>query len=414
MNHLLGNSLRIVLILLISVCIFDPADELLGIKVHLFVLAWILFIHDITANNKTIYIPIKLMLYLILFILIIPLTSIAYYFFTGSDFINYDGYMYFKSYLFLTVVIILYISKIDLIKPTIIMISLLSILTIIIFISSIFTDSFVQFLHLAIGAVPADIGARAYGNFVFPQIYFHTSPLILFPIGYFSLAVLDSKGIKRIFYILLLVINIVAMFLGGTRNNIMFSIITPMFVAYWYSKRKILVLFIIITLSSIILVSHLDIIKSMFDVEQPSNIWKSSFLKDYLSLFADEKVLFFGQGLGSYFNTTMRGYVSITELTYFEFIRRFGLILSLASFALILYPLGRLKLKRYHSVHYIFISYLFYLIMCFFNPLLMSSTGMLLLSLVLYKTFSFPSVQNKFYRDQDNPKCLQSIISNNE
>ena len=384
----LTNILRIVLILLIGACIFDPADQLLGLKMPLFVLGWIIFIFDIILNGKDVYVPLKMLLYLILFIFVIPLTSIAYYSLTNGDLIKYDGYIYFKPYLFLTVVFILYVSKMDLFKPTIIMISMLSILTIIIFITSIFSDSFVQFLYLSIGAVPLDIGVRAYGGYAFPQIHFYTSPLILFAIGYYSLAVIDAKGSRRMLFGLFLAINVFAMFLGGTRNNIFVSVITPMLIACWYAKNKAIPISVILILSLIVFVNYIDLFVSMLDASETSNTYKLAFFEDYLNLFADSKILFFGQGLGSYFNTAMRGYVSVTELTYFEFVRRFGLILSFASFLLLLYPLSKLRLKQYHREHYIFISYVFYLVACFLQPLLMSSTGMLLFSLVLYKTFS--------------------------
>ena len=375
-----------------AVCIFDPASKVLGLKELLFFGGWVLFIFYIIVNGRTVYMPMRMIIYLLLFIFVIPLISINYYFLINGDIINYDGYSYFKPYLFLTIVLILSSTKIDLIKPTIIMISLLSILTIIIFIIIIFNESFVQFLYLAIidrfGIL--DIGERTYGGFVFSEIHFHASPLIIFPIGYFSLAVLDSRGLKRILFGLFLVINMFGMFLGGTRNNVLASTITPILIAFWYSKRKIITSLILIAVLLISIGTYQGIIKDMFDTEESSNSTRLSFQEDYFNLFADSKVLFFGQGLGSSFNTTVRGYVSLTELTYYEFIRRFGLILSSACFLLLLYPLGKLRLKQYRNEHYIFICYALYLMGCFFQPLLMSSTGMLLMSLILYKTFTPP------------------------
>lgn len=405
---LLNKLLRIELILLIAVCIFDPGDKLLGSKVPLFGLGWILFIFDIMANRKSVYVPLNMIMYLLLFILI-PLVSIAYYFFTGSDFVNYDGYRYFKAYLFITVVPILYISKIDLIKPTIAIISSVSILSVIIMIICYFNASLaIIFDEVGRRYGMFFVGGRIWGRPFLPDVegvYFYTSELIVFPIGYFTMKTFVSRGATKTIYGLLLVINIVVMYLNGTRNSIMASILVPIFIVYWYSKRKILVLCVII-LISVFFMENLIVIKdSALSTDSQSNIEKFSFAEDYLSLFADVNVLLFGQGLGSYFHTTTRGYVSLTELTYFEFIRRFGLILSLVSFALLLYPLSKLRLKKYDSIHYLLIAYLFLLIMAFFNPLLMSSSGMLLLSLVLYKVFSFTSIQNKVshqvpYRDQ--------------
>ena len=407
---LLNKILRIVLILLITVCIYDPADKLLGLKVPLFTLAWFLFIIGRIANRNFGYFPINMIMYLLLFMLI-PLVSMSYYSFSGSDFIHYDGYQYLKSYLFITVVLIIYLEKIDLIKPTILIITSMSILSVIIIIICYFNFNLASSFH-EVGARYGIlyVGPRVWGGSILPDlqgVYFHTAELIVFPIGYFTMKTFFSRGSTKLIYELLLVINVVAMFFSATRNNIAACLFVPILIISWYCKRTILAFFIIIALTFIAIISNTDIIKDVLDPESYSNSVKLSYVKDYLNLFADEKVLLFGQGLGSYFNTTRSGYVSLTELTYFEFIRRFGLILSLASFALFLYPISKLTSKEYHSIHYLLIVYLFFLVMCFFNPLLMSSSGMLLLAIVLYKVFSPTSIaiQNKLshqvsYRDQ--------------
>jgi len=392
---LIGNFLRIVLIFLIMVCIFDPADKLLGLKVPLFVLAWILFIFDVLANYKKVKVSISMTTYLLLFMLI-PLFSITYYTFIGGDFIYYDGFQYFKAYLFIMLLPILHVSKIDLIKPTVMIISSLSVAAVIILIGSYFDTSLIGMLNeigQQYGILSMGV-SRLWGTSVFPDlpaVYFHTAELIILPIGFFTMKVLFSRGAIRVLYGLLLAINMVAMFFSDTRNNIMACMLVPICIAYWYSRRKILILCSSVILFVVLFIGNLDVIKMGLSAHLTSNFHKISFLKDYLNLFADKKVLLFGQGLGSYFNTTLRGGVSLTELTYFEFVRSFGLILSLLLFVLFLYPLSRLRLEKYRATHYLFIVYLFFLIMSFFNPLLMSSSGMLLLLIVLYKTFSQPS-----------------------
>jgi len=393
-NHVLDSSLKIVLVSLIFVCVFDPAGKLMGLKEILFVLSWILFLFNVLASYKPVYIHLGMTLYLILFIFLIPLISLVYYFFSNGDLIQFDGYLYFKPYLFLTLVFILYVSKIDLIRQAVAIISLLSFTTIMILIICAIDPSITPILHEQVGTRFGIFvtGSRGFDEFPFPQVFFHTSRLIVFAIAFYSMLLLDSKGGKIMLYAFLLFINMTAMFIGATRNNMMVSILTPLFIAYWYSRRKLIISSTAFILLSIVYFTHLDIIKRMLDPNEISNAYKLSFLKDYLSLFADPHVFLFGQGLGSYFYTSMRGYVSLTELTYFEFIRRFGFLLSLIVFVMLLYPLSKLLYRKYHRVHYIFISYLIYLIMCFSNPLLMSSTGMLFLSIVLYHTFSSEAV----------------------
>ena len=391
----MNRLLKIVLILLVVACVFDPADKLLGLKMPLFVLAWILFLFGIALNHTNRCVSRGMVVYLILFLLI-PLISISHYFLTGGDSINYNGFQYLKSYLFITVTFILCIAKINLIKPTVVIITALSILALIIIIASRLNTLLVVSVIVDVGQRYGilSLGSRLWGASVFPDlpgVYFHTAELIILPVGYFTMKTIFSKGCKKIIYGLLLAINMVAMFVSATRNNIVACVLVPIFITLWYSKRRIFILSGIVILLSALYINHLDAIKesieSIFRPGQLSNLKKISYFNDYLSLFSDAKVLWFGQGLGSYFHFTMGEYRSLTELTYFEFIRELGLILALPLFALLLYPLSKLRLKKYRSIHYLLIVYLFFLMMSFFNPLLISSSGMLLLSIVLYKVF---------------------------
>jgi hypothetical protein len=389
-SRFLDALLKIVLVLLISVCVLDPASQLLGLKEVLFVSAWALFIFNIIATGKSVYIPIGMIIYLLLFIFVIPIASIIYYTVAIGDFAQYDGYIYFKPYLFLTMAIILYGSNYDLIKPTMVITSCVSALTLFILLICVLHPAMVTMLHEDIGVRYGIfvIGSRGFDELPFPQVFFHTSALIAFPLAYYCKEVLDSKGLSRLLFALLLMLNIVGMFLGATRNNLLFSIMVPIFIIFWYSKMKKWTLTAVALLAFIMVLNNHEIIVNMLDANERSNAYKISFLNDYMDLFSDVQILLLGQGLGSYFFTEARGYVSLTELTYVEFVRRFGIIVSLIVFFMLLCPLYKLFYAKYRDIHYFFISYFVYLIMCFFNPLLMSSTGMLILSIALYHAFA--------------------------
>jgi hypothetical protein len=372
--------------------VFDPADKVLGLKVPLFVLAWILVLVGVMANRGRLHVPQNMMRYLALFLLI-PIVSILCYFMAGGDTVNYDGFQYFKSYLFVSLLVILYLSELDLILPLVAVLTALAGVSIMLLVIGYYDFPLVMELYDEV-CLPygiCSIGTRDFGRFILPsmpQVFFHTSPLLVFSIAYFTRKALYSAWTAKIIYGPLLTMHAIAMFFGGTKTNIVFSIITPVAVAYWYSKRKwLLLLGILITLCMLYVNSWDAIMASVFRPDEQSNYYKISFLSDYRGLFSDPGILLFGQGLGSYFDTAIRGRVSLTEFTYLEFIRRFGVILSLLSFALLAYPLRMLAQKKYRDLHYVFIAYFCYLIMSFTNPLLMSSTGMLLLSVVLYLTF---------------------------
>jgi len=385
----LDRSLKTVLILLIASCMFDPADKLLSLKVPFFILAWMLFMLGVIVRKGMVYVSLRATIYLVLFVFVIPLTSIFYYLVINGDTNYFDGYLYFKPYLFLTIVPILYSSKIDILKPTIMQINILSFATLALLAIGFFNVSlFTYFVEIGSDNDITRIGTRNFGDTYFPMVYFESSPLIVFAIGYFAKMFNNSKGSKRILIGGLLLINMIAMFVGATRNNMIISILAPLVILYWYAKRKTLIVMIAFVFLAWLVISNFSIIQSMFDSKENSNELKLSFLGEYLRLFSNWDILLFGQGLGSYFNSSTRGYVSNSELTYLELIRRFGAILSIFIFSMLLYPLSKLRLKRFHNEHYLFLSYFFYLIMSFSNPLLLSSTGMLLLSLVLVKTFS--------------------------
>ena len=68
-----------------------------------------------------------------------------------------------------------------------------------------------------------------------------------------------------------------------------------------------------------------------------------------------------------------------TEWTYMELLRNYG-IFSLLIFAVMVYPLTQLyKLRRDRRVAAMMFAYIFYLLIAGTNPLLISSTGMLVL-----------------------------------
>ena len=133
------------------------------------------------------------------------------------------------------------------------------------------------------------------------------------------------------------------------------------------------------------------VVQAMLSSDEISNTIKLLYFRDYAAMFSKWPTLLFGQGLGaSFFSTALGTRVSVTELTYVELIRNYGLIMACVFYFLLLYPLRMLGNQEARTYHYLFLGYLGYLYLCTANPLLMSSTGMLVLAIVLVKTFSWP------------------------
>ncbi|MCH5182277.1 MAG: hypothetical protein J1F06_06550, partial [Prevotellaceae bacterium] len=126
---------------------------------------------------------------------------------------------------------------------------------------------------------------------------------------------------------------------------------------------------------------------------EASNVIKYGHLTSYAALFAEHpEYILVGQGLGSsFYSVGFHGMAVQTEWTYFELLRTFGLF-SLPILAVLLYPLKALWAWRRDSlVLCIMLAYCEYLLVAGTNPLLMSSTGMLVLLTIYSYISTYPA-----------------------
>ncbi len=395
----MNNLLRLNLFALLLVAVFDPADQVTHLKVPLFVSLWVIFIVDLLVSREIApLIPDSLLIYILVFAIVLPLTSILSYFLQGGHAGPYDGFQYFKSFLFLTLAVVLVVKKIDAIRPMSVILTLLSGVIVVMAILTRNDPGLTQFLWL-IGDASGTfmIGERTYGGLSYSYVYYHTAPLLVLSLAYFTYRSVTSKSWARYLNAALLLVNLVAMLFSGTRNDIIFGLVTPLVVFLWYSgKNKRLTLFAVLLMGAAIAGTYgSDIIQAVFDPENESNAIKLAHLRDYFVMFSDPKTLLFGQGLGSYFYSSGFGTeTSITELSYFEFIRNFGLIIAIVYYGLLLYPIAMLRNRIFSESHYLILAYLCYLVICVANPLLVSSSGMLVLAIVISK--AFPAAKSSF------------------
>lgn len=116
---------------------------------------------------------------------------------------------------------------------------------------------------------------------------------------------------------------------------------------------------------------------NFFEKAEISNNVKLGHIKSYFNHFKTMNLLI-GDGLGTSFYTEgFKSHAYITELTYFEMFRRFGVFGFSILLIWLLYPL-----KVLYKNKEILSWYPVYLMAAGTNPLLFSSTGMLLLVFV--------------------------------
>jgi hypothetical protein len=394
----LKSVLRLILIALIVVAVFDPANQVTNLKIPLFVAAWLFFfLAAFIGRNVRVHRPALLVA--VAFGMLLPLYSVCYYAVTNGDFAHFDGFQYLQSYAFFLLVIILTSTDIDLLRPLCITLTWLSGVIVLIAILAMTSSPETYLLLYELGAEfgVLALSERTYGGATFLTIYYVTAPLLVVSVGYFSRLAVESRGYEQVRNVLLLALNVLGMFLAGTRNSIIFSIVVPLLVLVWYSKRKSLVsvgtVLVLISLATL----NSEVILDMLDPGDVSNAPKLLHLRDYLDMLSDPIRLVLGYGLGSFFYSRGFGeYTSLTELTYFEFIRSFGLVLAMAYYMFLLFPLIALSLSRAKKEHALYLSYACYLLMSATNPFLVSSSGMLVISIVWYTTFKILRSPTKF------------------
>jgi hypothetical protein len=386
-------ALRIALYTLLLVAVFDPSDQITHWKVPLFVLVWFLVGLDLLFSGHGIHsISPNLMKYVFLFSVVFPLVSIMLYIVRKGLADPYDGFQYLKSYLFLTLVFVIALKKVNLMPALSFILTGLSLAAIIISVLTYDNPTLTSYIWM-IGDTYGFVapGARSYADLSYSYVYFFTSPLLVLSLAYFTYRAIKSQTrASRYIFIVLLFVNILGMLDSGPRNNLVFGIVTPLLVLIWYTGKKWrLGLLLLVFVAGLVVTSYgSEIFTAMLDPGNESNAVKLAHLQDYRELFSDPAILLFGQGLGSYFFATGFGYTtSITELTYLEFIRNFGLPVAVIYFGMLLYPLVKLRDKAFAGVHYLLLAYGCYLLICLSNPLLLSSSGMLILAIVLYTVF---------------------------
>ncbi|WP_372651075.1 hypothetical protein [Draconibacterium sp.] len=232
---------------------------------------------------------------------------------------------------------------------------------------------------------------RNYGGFTLLMVFYKTSPILVFPLAYylhrvFILKIKKNRGIQ-IGFILALCSTL---FLSGTRANIlaMGFILLFYLLFYAYKNSKPLALLLAFVYLAIFFYGANILAEVFLNRSEVSNQVKLGHLFSYIEHFSNHLgILLFGQGIGSTMYTTgINSVVSVTELTYFELIRVWGLPVSIVFSLILLIPIYY-EIKS-SSISHLFIAYLAYLFIAGTNPLLLSSTGMLVLVYVFSQTFS--------------------------
>ena len=380
------KATSVTLLLFLVSCVFDPADRLFGLKVWLFMLAWVLTIGGLLASRVRPGLPQGLFVYVGLF-MAVPGLSLAHVAFIGST-VPFEGFDLMKGYVLVTLAPLLVLSRIDVLARLCSVLTVLALVIIATYLALQANPEFYGVLYLfGVNTGIVMIDTRAYGDDVsLLQVYFVTSPMLALSISWYThRARAASSRVARWGAWALVALHVTAMLLAGTRNNIMVAMLLPLTLWIISARNKPMAALVVAAMAMLLALVFSDELRAFFDPSEVSNNAKIGLLNDYARILSDPLTLLFGQGLGSYevWSTKSETFY-ISELTYLELVRNFGLPGALLMLGLLLYPVwhafvaGRSRVQRTLSV-----GYAFYLVMCISNPNLFSSMGILILCVLL-------------------------------
>lgn len=373
-----SSILDFLVICFIASCIFDPADRILGLKIPLFVCFLLIASSALIfrkSNPKVHLIPIFVSLFFLFIPLLGLLNGIAY---SGEN--GELGFQMMKGYILIILLPLLCALRMDIIPKLVYQLLLLSILIIATYlVVNLFPETYIAISELGniSGLVLPD--RRSYGNSEeFLQVYYVTSPMIVIAVAYFFSLAMEKKNIR---YYLAFAISVIAMLMAGTRNNIFVAFILPLALIFFRSKYKILFFPLFVSFIFLSILIFWEEVIQFLSPDEFSNSVKITLVKDYFQILSEPYALIFGQGLGVNTFWSAKGYeLHLSELTYFEMIRNFGLLGFVTMIYILLLPLIVLFTNDNSGDFYknLVIAYIFYLIMCFTNPNLFSSMGILI------------------------------------
>ncbi len=172
---------------------------------------------------------------------------------------------------------------------------------------------------------------------------------------------------------------------SGTRSTMLLPLTIiglAFFQCVWKSRYLKLLMFPLLLVASVAFLFLLYKLAS--EKGEISNFVKYGHLTSYMRQFEHyPEYYIFGQGVGSWiYSIGFKESVTQTEWTYIELLRTCGLY-SLLTFALLFYPIKKMKdILQKNVTLGVLLAYVMFILIAGTNPLLISSTGMVVLLMV--------------------------------
>lgn len=385
------SLLKGLLALLFADVMVDPNNLIFHAKYVLFILVFLVWLPGRHLGKDKI--PVKLGFVLIFIALFLPLYALSVGILNSAlHNIQLGALVYFNSFFFFLIVLITANGAFDLTRlfnrSSLLIVFMTLGLYVILVLNPEWFGGMYKYFVLDKGA--AVYALRNYGKMTLLMIFYKTSPLLVFPLSYYLYRIFIDSSKKASFSTYLLIILVtVTLFLSGTRANLLSLFLIPLFYVGFFIYRKSKPRFILFTAFGLLafLLAFPSLWNIIMNRHEASNVIKFGYFSSYADYFQGHLLsLIFGQGIGGkFFAYGLHRFMDVTELTYLELIRVWGIPIAAIFGLVLIWPL--VTEIRQKKLSHLFIAYLAYLFIAGTNPLLLSSTGMLVLVYVFSMEF---------------------------
>lgn len=374
--------IKVSLVFIIFSYMIDPTGEFFHLKYISTGIACVLFFIFGLSNLNKLQICKLQFIYLLFFCIIMPIYgSVITFLYSNLTLYLDSSYIGFSLFLLLLSPIAI-LEKEHFFKALLISLRVLTAIIILVLISFIYDGDQFGISQFFIEHKSMFVGFREYAGITTYYLYFTASPLLLILLTYDTSNLINKKSINSFFSF---IITTTALFLTGTRFNMLIAIIIlPITLSIKNFKLKHVLTYSLIILIMIVLIFQNSFTSSFFDAKEVSNSVKTGYFEDYSIILSKPSTLLFGQGFNAQdWSYTFKNMLlkssnegTKTELTYFELIRVFGILIG--SLIIVLITLIPFFIYReYKQMNFKFLATTIYLISSALNPYIFSTNGVL-------------------------------------
>lgn len=377
---MLSTLSRIVLITALSAFVgtvlVDPADHLLHLKMPLLILTLGLWMGRVIAGisrpgGPQIWAPV------LLFAVLLPGAATVIALMGSSLPPGEPQLQMLKQFTVLLLIPVLWSERVNLTRHIIAWSFVTACLTLALAALSLFAPlPFVAIRAFAVESDNAFISSRSLLGLGIGSFYYKTIGVVVFPIAYYSRSLIS--GSRRTVSLAVILFFVAAVLCSDNRALAVgvLCVIGALLFEQIRARRgmgaALAVLFVITALPA-------GYIATFFQSTETSNQVKLGHIKSYISEFESHPTyLLWGQGADTqFYSQGFETETTKTELTYLDIIRWFGVPLAAVLLVIFLYPVALLR-RGPPGTAYLFIPYLVYLLEAITDPLLICSTGLMI------------------------------------